>query len=257
MTEVAIYQSEKVSVEIYHALETPFAKDMNDADLFDFLKGEIGKAFAVSGYTCPAGREGELFINEVIRDIRQICKSFALRRDEISIAFSRGVRKEYGDFVGLPIVRFFEFLKSYCANNDRMRALAERHKQEPKTEPTEQEKFDIEKRLALKAFNDLKDGKDISLIARSVYDFLDRLKLIEFSAGEKKAFFEQARIDVIADQQIRLSGTTRTEAANKIKQTIEGLQTGCEQELVKARAKYLALLNFFQGLLLEEQELSI
>jgi hypothetical protein len=246
------------AAEIFHVLDGKLVRDLSDKELFDVMIALVTEAYTVSGHNLPEGQELTYFVTSVQRDIQAICKTFPVRVTELPIAFNRGVRKEYFDYIGLPVIRFGEFLNKYLSHPDRNEALANRHaKIEPRKEPTEEEKFQTAKELSLKAYSDTKEGKDITLYGRVVYDFLDGLKLIEFLTEEKKAFYAEAKRQIIKENHIKVTGSVDLLMIKRIKGILESIEGGGEKELIISRSKVLALVSYLQALIFEEIELNL
>lgn len=239
---------------IREALDGILAKEENPVSLTDKIADLISKAYLETGYHLPEPIEINIMADAVVADLLQLCKSFAIRVPEIEIAFYRGVRKEYGDFTGLSVTRFFEFLKSYSMHNDRLAASADRATAAlpVKAEPTDEEKFSTAKALAMKAYNEVKAGKEILIFGRSVYDFIDQYGLFKFTNDEKRAFYETGKENLIREKQTDLAGKGDMFFKNRLKEQIESIQTESDKETIKARAKVLALENYLQSVIFEE-----
>lgn len=260
MSEIQLYTNTipAKAAEIFNVLDGKLVRDLSDRELFENMRGLITEAYTVTGHNLPEGQELVYFVTSVQRDIQAICKTFPVRVTELPIAFNRGVRKEYFDYIGLPVIRFGEFLNKYIAHPDRVEALANRHaKIEPKREPTEEEKFNTAKALALKAYKEVSEGKDITLYGRVVYDFLDGLGLIEFTTAEKKEFYAEAKRLIIRENQIKATGSVDMLLLKRIKGVLESIEEGGEKELIISRSKVLALVSYLQALILEEVELQL
>ena len=259
MSELIIYNSKNLPAEISEvlsALSSRFVKDMTDEELFDYLLPVITKCFTDSGHKSPDNIQ--YFITEVLNDVRQACKWQALRKDELSIAFYKGIRKEYGDYVGLPVVRFAEFIKGYMTSITRSQALAEKNKpMDEVSEPTEQEKFNMAKDNALKAFADVKDGRDINLYGSVVYDFLNGLKLIEMSGKDKWQLIDEAMNQILMEKEIRCAIVMDKIKVGELNKEITDIRKGIVTPLVIKRAKCLTLTSWMQGLIFDETDLSV
>jgi hypothetical protein len=258
MSELIIYDKKNLPAEISEvlsALSSQFVKDMTDAELFDYLLLVITKCFTDSGYNKPENIS--YFITEVLNDVRQACKWQALRKDELSIAFYKGIRKEYGDYVGLPVVRFAEFIKGYMTSGDRSQALAEKNKpMDIISEPTEQEKFNLAKDNALRAYQDLKEGRDINLYGSIVYDFLNGLKLIEMSGKDKWQLIDEAMNQILREKEVRCALVMDKIKVADLNKEIADIRKGIVTPLVVKRAKCLTLTSWMQGLIIDEVDLN-
>lgn len=257
MSDLIVYSSGQLPAEITEvltALKSQFIKGMSDEELFDHLKALITKCFVDAGYNQP--ENSVYFVTEVLNDVRQACKWNALRKDELSIAFYKGIRKHYGDFVGLPITRFSEFITGYVKDQSRIQALAEKNKPlDEKSEPSESEKFNIAKWNALRAYNDVKEGRSITMYGSIVYDFLNGLKMIEITNEAKKEFINEARNQLIRENEIKTVGLLDKIKIAEIITNLNLLRTEEKNANVLKRAKCLTLVSWLQGILIEEVDL--
>lgn len=248
--EIVKYESNlpAISQEILKALESPLVKNSTDEEVKQVIVKGILKSHFDLRFSNPSEKDLPLMVNSILNNIR--LELFAIRINEIPIAFSRGVLKEYGDFMGLSIATFSCFVKSYLINNARLEALKEKNKPlEVRKEPTEQEKFNMAKDNALRAYNDIKTDRDISLYASAVYDFLDVLQLIVFSNPEKKEFYQKAKEQLIRENQIKATGKVDQFMLAKIKKVLSDLQSGEEKDLTKIRAKVLACNSYLKSVI--------
>lgn len=258
MSELIIYNPDQLPAEIKEvltALSSPFVKDTTDEELYDYLLPLITKSFTDSGYKEP--ENVVYFVTEVLNDVRQACKWQALRKDELSIAFYKGIRKEFSDYVGLPVIRFAEFLTGYIKSQTRTQALAEKNKPvDVAVEPSEQEKFDLGKANALRAYEDVKEGKDINLYGSVVYDFLNSLGLIEMSGKDKWQLIDESMNQILREKQIKSIALLDKVKALELGKEMEEIRKGVITPVVVKRAKCLTLISWMQGLLLDEVDLN-
>lgn len=257
MSELIIYDSKNLPAEINEvltALSSHFVKDMTDEDLYEYLRPLITKSFTDAGYNQPENIV--YFITEVLNDVRQACKWQALRKDELSIAFYKGIRKEYGDYVGLPVVRFAEFITGYGKSQSRTQALAEKNKSfDVAAEPTEQEKFETAKQLALKAFKDVEQGMDINLYGRVVYDFLNGLGIIQLGKDQRWEFYEQAKEQIKRECQVKVAGSLDLPLIKRVQTQLKAIENNERDEKIIARSKCLALHYCIQTWIFESYDL--
>jgi len=176
-----------------------------------------------------------------------------IRAEEIPEIFSDGIRKVYGDFMGLSIVTFEMFIVGYLESRKRKDLALSLPQPEVKKEPTIQERFDIASKNAMDAFLAYQIGKDISLQAPTVYRFLRGIKLFEYSIDEQQEFWDEA--EKYIHQQLRLKRTVTIERFKR--EEIEKQLNGelSIEEKITAQQRRLGLYAFFQELILNESDL--
>jgi len=256
MSDIQLYQQpnglaalpQRVA-EIKAALSSRMIKDLSEPELFELFKSNISKCYVISRFAAPEGIELTVIIDETMKMAKS--RFGNLRSDEISIAFTRGIAKEYGDYMGLSFITFVEWLKAYMKEETRINLT--KPAPEIKTEPTREEKFDLFVTNALQAFSGYQAGKDISLVASSVYRFLRRLDFFIYSEQEQEEFLTRAQKEVIAHLQLKKSTVLDKNLRNQIEKQLAAPET-LEQTII-LHAQRLGLYTYFQTLIIEESDL--
>lgn len=259
MSNIEIYkQNTNLSVperdnEIQVALESRMIKDVASVELFEILKAVIIKAYIVSRYTSPVGNELTIITDETLKKVKS---SFgAIRERELPIIFTRGVAKEYGDYKGLSFPTFIDWFRAYLKEESRIKLTT------PVTEtkePTLQERFTVASKNAMDAFLAYQSGKDISLVAPSVYRFLRGIRLFQYSDEEQEEFMGQAKLETIAHLNNKKATTADKFKRLDIGRILENLNLEENlplNEKVVIQAKRLGLYAYFQTLIMEEADL--
>lgn len=234
-------------VEVWRALNTKIIKEIHPAVLFEVFKSAITKAYAMVRFENPVGKEFTLMIDQVM----QICQSKfgTLREDEVMIAISRGVLKEYGDYMGLSIVSFVNFVKKYMEQDARNQMLAEINKPieiKPPPSPKDQKEAFLTRLEIL--FESFKAGKQIMPTEATFYfDKLFTAKVIRMSEDKKRDLKQKAFLTI---------KTTKNPANAKSKVERDSLKNiynkftknGLDSSEVRNEAMHLGLLEWFQNL---------
>lgn len=244
--------------QIHNVLHTPQVGQCTPEEVFNAVKQGYYKAYADTGFKM-VGTEEEIDqtaiyqITQVAKYVREIFAG--MRLGEIPICFDRGIRKHYGDYMGLSVVTLYQFIDGYIKHQDRQNALLElyRVKNLP-GEPTAKEIFDLAKSNALHTLKEVRDGRDINYIAAVVYDFLDRLGMIDFTTQEKRDMMTEARrITTLEYTTKKIDPVKRIDQAWILEALIDPTKPQQNIEnMLKWRAKALALKTYLEGVILEE-----
>lgn len=255
MSNIKLYHQQNLS-EIPHrdmiiqqALQSRMLKDITHADLFNHFKKMITKSYITSRYATPEPYEMEMIIDETMKMAKD--RYGSLREDEVEIAFSRGVTREYGDFKGLSFPTFIDFIKGYMKEESRIKLT--KPVEAASGPPSMEEQFAVAKQNALKAFEDFKKQNDIHLVAPVTFRFLRYLKLIVLAKEESESILKEAKQRVLTDLRMKQSGTTDKNLYKEIENQIGSEAT--MEEKSKFEAQRLALYTYFQQLMLEETDL--
>lgn len=139
-------------------------------------------------------------ITEVCNDL---LNDFAERTvEEAEIAFRKGVRKQYGEFYGLSVVTFYQWMVSFVHESNEAIMKQRKFEAELNNQPpvlSQKEKDCITAKYMLEFFekykeNPLNSGIKIYIISASVeYDYLLRLKVIGYNDQQKADIRERAK----------------------------------------------------------------
>jgi hypothetical protein len=256
MSEIQLYQNTtslsalpQRETEIRLALQSIMIKDISDIELYEIFKASISKCYVMTRFFAPEGNELKLISDETMKMAKS--RFGNLRVEEISIAFTRGLAKEYGDYMGLSFITFVEWIKNYMKEEARINLT----KPAPvvKSEPTKEERFDLAVSNAVNAFEAYKIGRDISLIAPVVYRFLRGIKCFAYSEQEQAVFISEATNEVINELTAEQANTLDKFKRIDIGRTLNNAQKMEDKIIIQAQR--LGLYAYFQTLILDEVDL--
>jgi hypothetical protein len=230
-------------------------------DVFNAVLTGVAKAFADMNVKSVSAPDRDYMVNELTDNI--IARYPAIRISEIPVAIAHGVRGRYGEFYGLSVISFERFIEQYLLSEDRARAVKEIVRDdEGRRIPSKEEQFATAKSNVMLVLKYKKCGKSFDSMAATVYDFLDRLQLLQFTRDEKYDMMADACRELVGELKYKLqniSGIERVAIKNDISAytaslTGGGLTNTQKQEVVRI-SKRLALDAFLQQVMLEELDL--
>lgn len=245
----------KRDMEIVEALSSRMINVVPEVELFPKFKNGIAAAYAIGNWNAPAGVEFTVMVDQVMK----FCKKDhgTLREEEITIAFTRGVLGEFGNFMhGLSIKCFLGFAKSHLIEESRIKILAEKNKpMETKVEPTpeEQKEAFIQRLEMLYIFH--QTGKKIMPTEGTFYfEKLYTAKVIRLS--EEKRWDLRTRAYEILQPSKNPYNAKDGHEYKRLKADYEVFLTnGVNGNEVKKYAMYLGLLQWFDDLKTFEREI--
>jgi hypothetical protein len=256
-----------VDKEIVSAFDSPKLFDCSDADVIKICGGSVSIAFADLSRKADESlnEEVEYILSRLPGSLKRLFPSMRLK--EVALAIERGTCKEYGEYYGLNVAEFVRFCRSYMDSEKRVNTAKELLKpvSTPTVKPGAETEFNLYKTNLLGAMDKLKNGHNFEVNAPSLYDFCDKLKLINFTTNEKYEFLAEAAQCVIRDQQLKLSVIVEDYHRKPLKRIIDVITECVEKEtplpgdiavMVKAKAKYLTLKAFLQEVEINELELA-
>jgi len=243
-------------------LKQQMVNQLPKKDVFAVVLMSIAKAFIDTGTKEISEADRNYLVNELTDNI--IKRYPAIRLNEIPEAIWQGVRNRFGEYYGLSLVTFERFIEQYLLSDKRtglVKALPA--DDSPKPAPGVQTQFETAKENALRALQRKRDKKDLSAMSTSVYNFLDSIKLIEFTTREKNDMMADATRELIDELKYKQLLVPYIERA-AIKKDIEAYRNAITEHtpvteeqliLVKMRAKKVALDAFLNNVILEGEDL--
>lgn len=255
--EIQLYKSENAIVpsrdnEIKLALQTRLFSTLDQKDAYPIVKNAIVKAYITARYEIPEAFEIEIIIDETMKAIKS--KFGSLREEELSIAITRGLIGDYGDFKGISMISIIKFVKAYLKEESRIKLTLPA--KEEKMKPSDEEIYQLSKSNALKAFSELQRNGTVGSFGGVVYDFLASIKLIELEQEEKNDYWKQAKEEYLKYLNTAMANPLDMSERNRLKKDLELFQSGEKKDRIISISKRLIVDDYFRGLLMEETDLN-
>lgn len=244
-----------------HPLLKPSVLDEVKSDLFGVVQAAIAQCYAHLNFPVPGIADVNYLINEVTDII--IANYPSLRLHEIPTAFGNGIRKEYGEFFGLSVVSFEQFIKGYLASPKRTNLVKDvANISETKPEPTAEDKFNTGKALCIELFEKYKASGQFGLSVLTVYEFLNSLNLIP--KDYKTGIYGQALDATVANKRSEITLCTDLHKRRLLNGELEilleniandGITTDQHNEVLR-NGKKIILKNWFDDLIMNEIDLN-
>lgn len=237
--------------EIQIAFKSPLVKETEEGRLKEILEGLILKSYVETGFSVDA-KQVKMIANGLYPDMKTYFTT--IRIDEIGIAFSRGVRQEYGKYTGLSITTFFGFLKNYMYSTERTEAK----KMIPTwTEPTysEEDKNKIAKEGALRCWNEFKETGEVKDFGNATYEFLKVTGCFKKYVPMKEEIKKRVRLKL--DAQLKSEQANDPFRRNEIGKLIEEVLTKDDSKRLVSECKKAVLKMYFEELKSGGKELNV
>lgn len=201
-----------------------------------------------------------VLVNKILDSILE--KYTSIRADEIATAFANGIRKQYGEYYGLCLISFEQFIEGYLNSPERKEQAKNHYKSlETKSEPTEDEKFTIAKHLCIDALMVIKNSGVPVKTAATVYDFLNGLQLID--PDYKKGIMPLALNALVKQKEGEADNCMVLTKRRQLKMEVEQLKQniaadGITEEQYKETkriAKRLILVDWMRDIITNETDL--
>lgn len=153
-------------------------KEINDKELNILLLNEIARAYKVAGYKMPNTDElmdiATLFAEELRKEMPNT------DTDTIAPAIRKGSVGTYGDYNGLSVKNFIQWLKTYNAGDGRTNRII--YEDEPRKELTNEEEKIARRNLLESCYQSFLAGQPVfvpgsvllrALIADNIIDMVD------------------------------------------------------------------------------------
>lgn len=232
-------------------------KNVNKKDLLLRLNEIISKAYIQAGVKSKSDASFDRNHVELVKDFAKELQDYfsSLTLDEVELAIFKGLRGEYGQYYGINQVELSKFAKAYKKGFERAVALEKQRKYKEKMsqpqELPEEEKQKIFYASALRKFSDYKKTKTFFDAGSVTYDYLARLKIIDYSEEERSAFKIQAKKNLEEDVKQKVSQNTLSSI-----QVMDYLKNITNKSvLVVSEAKRIALAQYFEKLISSNTQL--
>jgi len=226
--------------EIRYILSNKTIKESDKAEIEDALKDALMYAVADSGFKMHEDDAKYLKV-ELFKIL--VNKYHYLRLAEIKIAFRNGVQKVYGEFIGLSLASFSQFLSKYSSSQERAKAVIE---QRPERMIEQHTPEPLDPMIRVKElYRDFKKSGTCDDIGNVAYTYLDREGKIDFTPEQKRKFMELAHAEmlVLFDPKKAKDLQELREKDRKFVALLQGKLEG----LKKVKAMKLALIEHFKN----------
>ncbi len=227
-------------------IESKPIKQLHLPDLMDKLTDLIHKTHVSCGFAVKEEKE-EIVIYQTQTLATDLAMEYGgLTFKEIEIAFKRGWKGVYGDFMGLSNKTYFKWVKSYCEEESRLRAKKEIQNaqnillHEDKILTPEQKDNRIREGIVIN-FDQFKLNPNC-IVPSAWYDYLWRKGLIDYSEDLRNKFKETAREQLMHE---KLQEHPNSNAKKMITEYILALDNQNNPDLVN-RGKSLAVKHWFE-----------
>lgn len=187
-------------------------------------------------------------VNEVTDSI--LARFPSMRIAEVRVAFANGIRGKYGEYFGLCVVSFEQFIQGYLESEDRVKLVQDKSRMliETKSEPTTNEKFDTARQL-------------VGITATTVYAFLNTVGLI--GTDYKHGAMEDALPQLVKDKEIEIALCTNLMKRRELNAALEMLKQNIASDIMtkdqheewKRVAKRMVITNWLRDVLMNEANL--
>lgn len=226
-------------------------------EVFNIVLISVAKSFADLNIKSLDQADRDYLVNELTDNV--IARYPAIRINEIPVAIANGIRGKYGEFYGLSVISFERFVEQYLLSEERVQAVRSLPAPEfAKRVPDKDEQFALAKSNTLMALQRKQANKAIASMASSVYDFLDKLKLLQFSKDEKYDMMADACRELVGELKFKLLTAPghqrialRRDADAYTKALTGGALTDEQKQNVVRISKRLALDAFLQQVIME------
>lgn len=230
--------------------------DMPEIEVDKVLMTAVHKAYNDKGQTVDPDTMSYI-VDNLCSSVLKACPF--IRIAEIPIAIEKGILGDYGDYFGLNVVTFVNFVKSHYESAKRAEIAKQTQvKDEGKPMPTEIEVLEADKKLLCKAFETFKSSGYYEDHGNHMYRVaVKKLKIFELSKDLQNEYLKLGKsraLEKLKNEQIqkpfdRRRITKEITEANELIPKSDGIKK------VYKEALQLALMDWFKNLL--EMEVDI
>lgn len=242
MSELIKYETQSgltFKQQVTYAQQHSLIKDTDDDLLNNVVNISLGKSVQLTGFKLGE-QDYDILLAEMVKELKSNAKG--LRISEISIAFDRGIKKVYGEWVGLSVVTFTGFIRAYLKDQERLDILKSLEPERKELPPV---KWDGTKRYEelLKEYKEKGSCEDTGNL---VYDWLIQEGKIQLGYG--KQFYTTAQQQPLKENRVKMLGELNQFNRNAIQKLINEIESKSSNQTI-VLAKKLALNAYFKDII--------
>lgn len=244
-------EKEKLFIQLYEGIRIV---EMNEHDLLKRCREIVSASYVESGIRLPEGQNEanehlEMLSNSLKNDLKDYHRFMTI--EEIRESFRRGARKVYGDFHGINISTFTDWINKFRFDKERADSISKRERiMKPKEGLTHPEREQIFNEALKDCMEYFKQKGEVIDTGGAIFDGLWKRKKITLTPEQALSYKEQAsknefmRLD---NERKKASQKLDRMAINKIDiQLSELIEDG--NIAIKIEAKRLALTDYFNSI---------
>ena len=209
----------------------------------------LGLTYAVKGQAVESQDAMDKTAQLLYSEIQTYFKTLTV--EEVELAFKNGVRGQYGDYFGLNIITYHNWLKAFQTDSARIQAKKEVAAL-PNSEIDKEKAEEMWQKITKKRFEIFKKtGVFDEPFPAELYDILEARNIIKLTASQKKEFYKQAEIDVkehLQARRVAVDKMKRQEIGSILERMKDNRPTSTDQTMIKTQAKLLAIKDFYSGI---------
>ena len=185
------------------ALQSGKISEMKKSELVKELNNILTKTYFDAGQIMPGFNTQEQTKNLQVLSVAlydELQQFKFLRIEELKIAFKNGVRGEYGEFFGINIKTFYQWLKGYQNDEKRKAAIiaAKAESEKEYSRPVDKKKVSIEWwEMIKREHSAFKNGGKLYLRgAFNQFKLFEEVGIIKLSNAEKYEWIEKAKLAI-------------------------------------------------------------
>lgn len=257
------FEGKGIKAEILRAGQKPMVKELEEDSARKIIKRIILTTIFESGFGVEENKT-EILIASVIKDIERDFALFSI--DDIEIAFREGVRGEYGKFMGLSVITFYNWLKFHKQKKMDVEDQKRRSIHELPEAPLTDERRIALRKATLDAigakYERWKETGDFIMIdpGNVMYKALKEMDLLSIPTETKQQALQEAMNIMVAEEQAKGAGIVDPKKKERIKKEIAEIYQGGDQvtdTLVYSLAMTICLKEQFKQWVEMEEDVAL
>lgn len=243
MNELIKYESQSglsFKQQVTYSQQHSKVVDTDQDLLTNVINIALGKSIQLTGFKFENNDDYDFLLAEMVKDIQSNAKG--LKISEIAIAFERGIKKVYGEWVGISVVTFSGFIRSYLKDEERLQII---RSLEPEKKESDMPKWDGTNRYN-ELLEEYKKNGSCEDTGNLVYDWLVEIGKIKVGYGSK--FYNEAKFQLMQENKKRMLTELNMAIRQTLNKQIESIENNKSNETI-VRAKKLAVNAYFKSVI--------
>lgn len=178
------------------ALKSEKISDMPINVLIGKVSDILSSVYMLTGFSAPNPKDLGLLTAKITSDLKRYHGGLSIQ--ELAVCLENGSKDEYGEFMGINVRTITKWLKAYKTSDKRYKTILEIENNKQALPPPGKEYGEQQlKILAIRYFREYQVDKRIGNLVITVYQFLQKMKIINHTADVKIAAYDKAKASIL------------------------------------------------------------
>lgn len=180
----------KFETKVENIFQSPMFMNSTEVEMKEFILSQVSKAFLLRNFKTTE-EDNALITIELIKEVNERFKGITFK--EIEIAFKNGLRGEYGEYMGLSVITFSNWIKSFKISRNRIDMIKQYKENKEVVISEKKKKENFKLFLEECIFKPYESGKYNLYSWSYIYDFFRSIGYCRFDKKTEEEIIKKAK----------------------------------------------------------------